>query len=232
MTIETPSTPAPEPTSAHIIAILDKSGSMRGKEKDVIGGFNAFIEDQKSVSVETFVSLYIFDDHISRPYYFRKLDFVPELNSSVYSLGGSTALLDTIGTALDDAGDQKNVILLIVTDGQENASKEYIGKHQIQDMLRVRENLGWKIVYMGAHADAFTEARKLGVSASNSMEFTKETKGFYTAFASAGELSKQYRSGNRTLNQSDIKPEDLLHVNATYGSNLDTSTIKSDKKTA
>lgn len=73
-----------------IIFILDRSGSMGGLEKDVIGGFNAFIEKQKEQKVEGAVTLVLFDDKTETVFDRENLRTTPRLGEDKYYVRGST----------------------------------------------------------------------------------------------------------------------------------------------
>ena len=119
-----------------IIFVIDESGSMQGTESDVIGGFNNFIEQQKlhHQGKITF-SLYKFNSYWSRILNDLPIEEIRPLTSGDYTPGGLTALYDTIGNAIADIENQSKytksehkasmVMMVIITDGQENASREY-----------------------------------------------------------------------------------------------------------
>lgn len=87
-----------------IIFILDRSGSMGGLEKDVIGGFNAFIEKQKEQKVEGAVTLVLFDDKTETVFDRENLRTTPRLGEDKYYVRGSTALYDAVGRTVAEAG--------------------------------------------------------------------------------------------------------------------------------
>lgn len=121
-----------------IIFILDRSGSMGGLEKDVIGGFNAFIEKQKEQKVEGAVTLVLFDDKTETVFDRENLRTTPRLGEDKYSVRGSTALYDAVGRTVAEAGQKlaalveserpDRVIVAVTTDGFENASRRYTQK--------------------------------------------------------------------------------------------------------
>ena len=117
----------------HICFVLDESGSMYNSVDDVIGGFQKLIDEQKGEkNGECIISLYRFSSTVKKDYIGKPVNEVPKL---YYSPGGCTAMNDGVGTAIDEIGKwlsdmneserpSKNMIV-IMTDGQENASKEY-----------------------------------------------------------------------------------------------------------
>lgn len=148
----------------HIVCIQDKSGSMQGREADVIGGFNTFIEEQKKdTTKKAIVTLIQFDDKYEVPFSRVKLEDVKFLSRGDYTVRGSTALLDAIGKTIADCkikGDKK-VIISVHTDGQENASREY-GSGQIAALIKECEKKGWGFVFLGADMNAFAAAGAFG----------------------------------------------------------------------
>ena len=139
----------------HVCFIIDSSGSMSGSEEDVIGGFRKTIEEQKAVKDgECIVSFYEFASDVKQVYLGKKLDEVKDID---YSVGGMTRLYDGIGTAVDEIGKwlsdmdeserpSKNLIV-IITDGGENASIEYRLK-DIKDRIKEQtEKYSWDFIY-------------------------------------------------------------------------------------
>jgi uncharacterized protein YegL len=177
-----------------IVVLLDRSGSMSGSERDVIGGVNTFLEDQKKIDAPAHIAFVRFDNEVER---FRTMgqlaDCLPLAKDEFVPRGG-TALLDAVGhtlTAMDrdwSALKPDRAIMVIVTDGGENASKEF-SKKQIQDAVKSRQNSDkWAFVYLGADVDAFGEAGGLGINLANTAGYTKTAAGvkaMYTATSAA-----------------------------------------------
>ena len=157
-----------------IIFVIDESGSMQGTESDVIGGFNNFIEKQKTEHQgKISVSLYKFNSSWSRVLNDLPIEEIRPLTNGDYTPGGLTALYDTIGNAITDIENQAKyskrehmasmVMMVIITDGQENASKEYDAR-KVKQMIQEREQSeNWQFIYMGADLDNFADADILGL---------------------------------------------------------------------
>ena len=157
-----------------IIFVIDESGSMQGTESDVIGGFNNFIEQQKTEHQgKITVSLYKFNSYWSRILNDLPIEEIRPLTNGDYTPGGLTALYDTIGNAITDIENQVKyskrehmasmVMMVIITDGQENASKEYDAR-KVKQMIQEREQSeNWQFIYMGADLDNFADADILGL---------------------------------------------------------------------
>jgi len=158
-----------------IIFVIDESGSMAGTEKDVVGGFNRFIEQQKMGEYgKITVSLYKFNSYWSRVVSDLPIDEIRPLTSEDYTPGGLTALYDTIGNAIRDIQNRTHytnpaqqaslVMMVVITDGQENASTEY-DSGKVKEMIReLEQTKKWQFIYLGADLDNFADADTLGFS--------------------------------------------------------------------
>lgn len=197
-----------------LCVIFDRSGSMSGKEKDVVGGVNTFIEQQKKLPDEAVIQLVRFDDQYE---VFRPAEPLAETKPIAmedYVPRGSTALLDAIGRTLNSLDDvwkkfnPERAIVTVITDGYENASREF-SKSKIKDMITSRESSGkWSFIYIGAAVDAFTEANAMGFSASNTAQYSGTAKGTQAVFAAASLSVRHMRgSGSNNANLGGVIPD-------------------------
>ena len=118
-----------------LVFILDKSGSMAGLEKDVIGGFNSMINKQKKLDGECLVSCVLFDNDQKVIYDRVPVSEVRPMTENDYAVGGCTALVDALGLAVKHIGNihkyareedvPEHTVFVITTDGMENASRIY-----------------------------------------------------------------------------------------------------------
>ena len=155
----------------HICFVLDESGSMYNSVDDVIGGFQKLIDEQKGEkNGECIISLYRFSGTVKKDYIGKPVNEVPKL---YYSPGGCTAMNDGVGTAIDEIGKwlsdmneserpSKNIIV-IMTDGQENASKEYNFDTVKAKIKHQEEKYSWTFVYMGTNLQDLKDANRLGI---------------------------------------------------------------------
>lgn len=164
----------------HTCIVLDRSGSMETCRTDAIGAVNSFLRQSKSdQGTDGRLSLIAFDTgsiDVLR-------DRVPlatcaEIRPEEYQPRGGTPLLDAVahGVALLDKSVQpkERQVLAIMTDGLENASKEY-SKEAVHALLtRKQKEQGWLVVYLGADHDAWEQARHLGLSQGNTAAFHKD----------------------------------------------------------
>ena len=161
-----------------IIFVLDKSGSMGMIREDTIGGYNTFIQDQKELPGECVFTLATFNTQYDKDLEGALMESVNELDNATYRPGGGTALLDAVGKTINDVvtrhstlGDEKpgKVILVVLTDGEENSSTEFVNKTDIAKMVKKQEDAGWEIVFLGADIDAWGDGRSMGFSKMKSM---------------------------------------------------------------
>jgi uncharacterized protein YegL len=178
--------------TTHVLFVLDESGSMQSTATDVRGGFNTYVEQLKGDGNTYSLTAIKFGTKVRPLFTNLPLEQVPLLTPENYLPLDSTALYDAIGYALDEAekawgmkdkpyGEDK-FILIIMTDGFENASKQY-SKEAITARLKRREEAGnWTLVYMGADQDAWAVAQGLGFVQGNVLSYASNATN--TAFAS------------------------------------------------
>lgn len=193
-------------TTTELVFILDKSGSMAGLEKDTIGGFNALIEKQRKLAGDVRVTTVLFNQEYERLHDRVILADVAELVECDYQVGGMTALLDAIGSTVQKiANDQKSktkqcadhVMMVITTDGMENASCEYSYK-QIQEMIAAKKKEeNWEFIFLGANIDAIATARKFGVSEEFAVTYHADAKGTQLNYEVISEAVSSFREGRK-----------------------------------
>ena len=150
------------------VFLLDRSGSMESCWDDTIGGFNAFLNEQKATGGT--LTLIQFDHEYQMTYERVKIEEVAALTRETYKPRGSTALLDAVGRFVKDWKGASNPSVVILTDGQENASKKYTKDH-IKDLIEQKTKDGWTFAYLGANQDAFAEAGSIGIAPGCTMNY-------------------------------------------------------------
>ena len=150
------------------IFILDRSGSMETCWDDTIGGFNAFLNEQKTLGGT--LTLVQFDHEYLLSYEAKPIEEVEPLTRETFKPRGSTALMDAIGRAIKEIRTQTIPTVVILTDGLENSSHKYTKAH-IKDLVEERTKNGWTFVYLGANQDAFAEAGSLGIAPACTMNY-------------------------------------------------------------
>lgn len=177
-------------TIKHVF-ILDASGSMSGIVDETIKGFNDQLQliqtKAKEIPQEQETSLYTFSDSTTTKYVNRKAKDLTLLTATDYKANGNTALNDCIGKVINDikadVGSRKDVavIVTIVTDGYENASKEFSGPQIAALLSEVQEKDKYTITYIGANQDLHTLAKVMNLSPSNMMSYTSSKGGCSSA---------------------------------------------------
>ena len=166
-------------SKTEIVLVIDKSGSMSCLCQTVIESVNAFLKDQKDCEGTATVTMYAFDDEVMVMQECSPLEKVPELSRENYEPDGCTALLDAVGTAIDDTGkrlaslpeEQRpgNVIIGIMTDGFENSSRRYKWKDIADRIAHQREKYSWRFMFFGAGMDAIEVASKMNIDRADSV---------------------------------------------------------------
>jgi uncharacterized protein YegL len=186
-----------------IIFLLDRSGSMAGLESDTIGGFNALIKKQSQLEGETLVTTVLFDDEYEVLWEGLPVSKV-KLTEKEYYVRGCTALLDAVGKTILDVGYRFSkaseklkpgkVIVVITTDGQENASKEFTYK-KVKELIRhQQEKYNWEFIFMGANIDVAKEAESIGITLDNAYNFEASEKGVEVMYNIVSEAVMEKRS--------------------------------------
>lgn len=155
-----------------IIMVLDESGSMGSCKSDTIGGVNEFLSNQKRIRGEVNVTLVKFSDYYHVINDAAPLDQIAYLDNHNYTPSNTTALLDAVGKSINSMGKrladmpEKNrpekVIFVIITDGLENASKEFSRTEIFNMVSHQKQNYSWEFIFLGADIDAWGE--EIGVS--------------------------------------------------------------------
>ena len=190
-----------------ITVILDRSGSMEPIDKDTCGGLNAFVTEQRKAEGRATMTLVRFNGTYEMDYLDKPIAEVKPL-VSLYPMGG-TALNDAIGKTIDELGGRLSrlpeaerpgkVVVVIVTDGEENASHIFTAAQVKQKIEHQRHHYNWQFVFLGANQDAISNAKSLGISAANSADFSAANS--RSAFM---ETSSNLR-GYRSLHGNDVQ---------------------------
>lgn len=203
-----------------LVFILDKSGSMGGLEKDTIGGYNAMLEKQKAVDGECVITTVLFDNRYELLHDRIDIRAVRPMTEKDYFVGGSTALLDAIGmTVRKIRNAQKNtaedfraekVMFVIITDGEENSSREYSAK-QVKNLIEHQKRKhGWEFVFLGANIDAVETAECFGIDADRAVDYVPDKVGTALNFRVMSEAVSAYRErGNLPSESLDAIRNDM-----------------------
>jgi len=195
-----------------IVIVLDRSGSMASVLQETIGGYNGFIEGQKKVAGECNVALVQFDNEYECVYAGKPVAEVPILDDKTFVPRGWTALLDAVGKTIKDTSarilaTQKalrpaKVLVVIITDGGENSSKEY-DYSKIHSMISDLRTSNWEFVFLAANIDVASYSDKLGIARGNAMKYTSDGAGTKAALHHLNVGTTAYRGGPRGQSKSD-----------------------------
>lgn len=182
-----------------VICIVDRSGSMQTIHGDVIGGINSFIREQKQIKGAANLTLVEFDNQYNVLQSRKNLHEAREVTLDDFKPRGSTALNDAIGKtvtdfiALKEAKKINKAIFCIMTDGHENASKEFKSKAVLKALTeRVQKDYDWQFVYLAANQDAFAEGIQYGFT--NNVNFAASARGVMDMTNAYSASVKSYRT--------------------------------------
>jgi len=188
----------------HIAIILDKSGSMGSCVNDTIGGFNQFLKTQKEVKGVATITLVQFNDNYDITMDMAPLSGAEDLTIKNYIPSGCTALLDAIGRTINRVEGQiedkpkksrpEKVIFVIITDGEENRSKEF-KREQIMEMINNHRNeQKWEFVFIGANQDSIQAGEGMGIRAGSTLDYAADSKGTRNMYCCLTKSMTNYRS--------------------------------------
>jgi len=185
-----------DPNRTHITAIIDRSGSMEGLTNETVTGFNKYLKDQKALPGSATLTLVLFNTDYTVVHDAVDIQKVPDITADFYSANGYTALYDAMAEAIKRTGASLAakpeaerpgaVIVLVMTDGQENSSKEFKGEQgrvAIQKMVKHQTGrYSWNFVFMGANIDAKAVGANLGVHVDFAMNYMPDSQGTSEAY--------------------------------------------------
>jgi uncharacterized protein YegL len=187
----------------HLALIVDRSGSMYGIASDMNGAIKELLDKQSKEPGRLVVDVTTFDDVIEFPY----TDAAPaDITEDLIMPRSNTALNDAIGVTIQRLGNKfrlldeerrpGTVIVVIVTDGMENASKEYT-RPQIKKMVDEQtDRWGWVFMYLAANVDAFKTGEGYGMHAKMSSGYVPQAAGVSGAYASLHANMSRARTGD------------------------------------
>lgn len=195
--------------------LLDASGSMSGREPEVVNHFNEYLHQHQVAPEETYLSLATFEGHnFAWVYQWQPIADVPLLTLADYTTGGSTPLNDAVAKVLDAAEKNPDTgkLVIIITDGYENASTDYpgVGNAALKARMAALDTKQWGIVYLGEGMSA-VQAGAVGASLNVSGGNSASVKGMAAAFDTADCATDNYyenRSAGRAQQRLAVTPTD------------------------
>lgn len=224
-----------------IVIVLDSSGSMSSVKTAMENGMNELLEQQKKIPGSCNVSLVTFDsDHtgslrLTNVYTAKPVNYTPPF---VMHPDGGTPLFDALGktliateerlapsntgTIMDHATPPGKVLFIVITDGEENSSKEFT-RPQIKALVeRVTTEHGWEFSYLGANVDAFQEAATTGISYVATSNYTPNTVGVTTMLRAVSNSTASYRTtGLYAISDDDRTAMGGTRINSLVTTGLD-----------
>lgn len=191
--------------------ILDKSGSMESVREATISGFNEYIGKLQNDGNKYRFDFTLFDtESIEVRYENSDIHGVKKLNNETYKPNGGTPLYDAVcGTIkkIDKHAGYKHLVI-IMTDGEENASKEY-KMEDLKQIIKDREGRGnWTFVFLGANQDSWSNAQKYGMSfQNNTSNFAFSNTGVRQAFSTMSASTTNLASMQATSTSDFFSPE-------------------------
>lgn len=184
----------------HVTFVLDASGSMEKIEEETVDAFNSFIDEQTDETGTATVSLYTFNSQVDRIHRVRDIENMPELTGDDYMPVSRTALNDAIKKAITDTAklvtgdDDEQVVVVILTDGHENAS--HTSEEKVAEMIEMKRNVGWEFLFIAANQDAVLQAEEYGISPDNALNMDHDGAGARAAVqAASGSITRARKHG-------------------------------------
>jgi hypothetical protein len=201
-------------STTHVLLVTDRSGSMNSIADDVRGAVNAYLDSLAADTEVTYrVTSVLFDDEYKLLEVGAPPQLATRLTERTYQVGGTTALLDAVGKTITDfersdvLRDGDRVLLVVQSDGHENASVEYRAE-QIRQMITDREATGtWGAVFLGAGPDTWKQAGGMGFS--TSAAYAKTGQDTQNTYESLTKMSGSFSRGATTRQAADGSGLDL-----------------------
>jgi len=194
------------------LIILDESGSMDSIKNATISGFNEVVQTIKGIEKQYpeqqhFISFVTFNGfgvktHLDK----QAVASLSQIDGNSYHPASMTPLYDAIGLSvlklrMDLASHENvNVLVTILTDGEENSSKEFNGQ-QIKKIIDEQKNLGWTFTYIGANQDVERVAATISIT--NTMQFNANDAEVHAMFAK--ENASRMRYSEKIRNKEDLR---------------------------
>lgn len=185
----------------HLSLIVDRSGSMQAIRSDMEGGIAAFLADQARRPGAVTVDVTTFDTLVAHPYTNARIG---DVRGPFIVPRGATALLDAMGSSIVGLGDRLattpeerrpgTVIVLTVTDGLENSSREFTPRAVRRLVTQQQRVYSWQFVFLGANIDSFDVAGGLGIARDSTINYSPSAEGVAGVFSATSAYVSRLRS--------------------------------------
>jgi Mg-chelatase subunit ChlD len=193
---------------ADIWFLIDRSGSMSSLAEDVVSGFDRFIDEQRRLDGEATITVVQFDDEEPHDVLVdaRPLDAVRSLRGC-FEPRGMTPLYDAIAALLDRAeahgGHVDDQLVVIFTDGMENASRRWSRSRLFSGIARLRDQ-GWTFVFLGSNQDSYQTGAGLAAAAGSVSNFIADPSGVEASYRGLSRTVGEWRGKEREARRRDI----------------------------
>ena len=188
--------------TTEMVFIIDKSGSMSGLESDTIGGFNSNIKQQRETGENVLVTAVLFDTTFKTLYDRVNISEIENMTTKDYCPGGGTALCDAVGNTInrikyaqqylkkDERPDK--TMFVIITDGQENSSREFSSSKVKELITEQKQKHDWEFLFLGANMDAVETANTYGIDADKAVTYMSDVIGTTTAWGALANITSGF----------------------------------------
>ena len=188
--------------TTEMVFIIDKSGSMSGLESDTIGGFNSNIKQQRETGENVLVTAVLFDTTFKTLYDRVNISEIENMTTKDYCPGGGTALCDAVGDTInrikyaqqylkkDERPDK--TMFVIITDGQENSSREFSSSKVKELITEQKQKHDWEFLFLGANMDAVETANTYGIDADKAVTYMSDVIGTTTAWSALASITSGF----------------------------------------
>lgn len=198
---------------SELVFILDKSGSMAGKEDDTIGSFNSTLKKQKNKDYDVLVTTVLFSDEYRIIHDRIDINKVKDLTKKDYETNGGTALIDAIGKTIKHIKDiqkyqrrsddiPEHTLFVIVTDGEENSSYKY-SSQDVKRMIKKQKEKGWEFLFIGANIDSVETAKCFSIEPGRAINYNNDSKGLKKVYDFVGSYASAAFECDKMCSVSD-----------------------------
>jgi len=179
-----------------IVIILDRSASMLSLTDGIIESYNSFMKEQKNIPGEAVLTTVLFNDSIKLLHDRVNIKEIKPITNKDYSAQGKRALLNALGKCINDIGFKLyntpehdrpyKIIIFIITNGEDNASREY-SQEKVKSMVELqKQTYGWEFIFFGANIDSAAAASSIGIPKNMAFDIAADEEGFFCAHEAMG----------------------------------------------
>ena len=199
--------------TTEMVFIIDKSGSMSGLESDTIGGFNSNIKQQRETGENVLVTAVLFDTTFKTLYDRVNISEIENMTTKDYCPGGGTALCDAVGNTINrikyaqqylkEEERPNKTMFVIITDGQENSSREFSSSKVKELITEQKQKHDWEFLFLGANMDAVETANTYGIDADKAVTYMSDVIGTTTAWGALANITCAFaKVGKRAMSMN------------------------------